>query len=85
MDMIQYLKSGWNVILPPYTHRLVIKNIYKYRAPYIDVKLKQSTQTNISSSINSKGSTLSVVGVNTHEQYITSQFLEGSGVGATYP
>jgi hypothetical protein len=79
------LKSGWNVILPPYTHRLVIKNIYKYRAPYIDVKLKQSTQTNISSSINSKGSTLSVVGVNTHEQYITSQFLEGSGVGALIP
>ncbi len=78
------LKSGWNIILT-YTLKLVIKNIYKYRAPYIDVKLKQSTQTDISSSINSKGSTLSVVGVNTHEQYITSQFLEGSGVGALIP
>jgi hypothetical protein len=62
-----------------------IKKICKYRAPYIDIKISQTTSTDISGSINTSGSVLSVVGVNTHEQYITSQFLEGSGVGALIP
>lgn len=67
---------------------IFIKRIIKYRAPYIRAKISNAitnTQIDISGSINSSGSVLSVVGVNTHEQYITSQFLEGSGVGALIP
>jgi hypothetical protein len=66
---------------------IFIKRIIKYRAPYIRVEQSTAinTQLDISSSINSSGSVLSTIGVNTHEQYITSQFLEGSGVGALIP
>jgi hypothetical protein len=63
-----------------------IKRIVKYRAPYIDVKLNQTTlQQDISGSINSSGSVMSVIQNNIHEQYITSQFLEGGGVGVLIP
>ena len=63
-----------------------IKRIVKYRAPYIDIKLNQTTlQQDISGSINSSGSVMSVIQNNVHEQYITSQFLEGGGVGVLIP
>ena len=52
--------------------------------PYIEVK-EINGDPNIQSSIQTSGSALSVVSTTTHEQYITSQFLEGSGVGALIP
>ena len=62
-----------------------ISKIVKFRAPYIDVKTTNTLFSDISGSINTSGSVLSIIGINNHEQYITSQFLEGSGVGVLIP
>ena len=64
--------------------RWIISSIYKMNEPYIEVK-EINGDPNIQSSIQTSGSALSVVSTTTHEQYITSQFLEGSGVGALIP
>ena len=70
-----------------WTVRLFIKRIVKYNAPYIDIELNSLNNQNqaFPGIVNESGSILSVVKNNEHEQYITSQFLEGSGVGALLP
>ncbi|MDB4343385.1 hypothetical protein OAA15_00030 [bacterium] len=69
---------------PINTDRWVISSMYKMNEPYIKVKDNNST-SNLQDSIQTSGSAISTISNTTHEQYITSQFLEGSGVGVLLP
>lgn len=66
------------------TDRWVISSMYKMNEPYIKVKDNNSI-SNLQDSIQTSGSAISTISNTTHEQYITSQFLEGSGVGVLLP
>lgn len=66
------------------TDRWVISSIYRMNEPYIEV-IDNNGISDLQSAIQTSGSALSIVSINIHEQYITSQFLEGSGVGVLLP
>lgn len=76
---------GYNPISTTFNSRRVITlfAIRRMKDPYI--KVRTTAGDDIGNTINDPSTTLSIQKEKTHEQYIESQFLTGTGVGALLP